>query len=152
MTTKIKKVKEIEKIFKKFEITPQLRGWEIKGYKIYADEIYVVEENDLVDKCLKDIIETFRNICPNFAKCYLILTEKESESPDGYIIFTKFEDVHRLHGIIALIGELNFYSEMGLQPHIAYLNEEHEILIIKVYPAASFASAILRSNHVKLTF
>jgi len=152
MTSKIKKVKEIEKIFKKFEIADQLRGWEIKGYKIYADEIYVVEDNDLVDNCLKDIIETFRNICPNFTKCYLILTEKENESPDGYIIFINFEDVHRLHGIIALIGELNFYTELGLQPYIAYLNEEYEILIIKVYPSALFTLAILRSNYIKLTF
>ncbi len=126
-----------------------MKCWKLFGdFNIEAEELYVVYWKDLADKELKEVIETFQSVCPNHTEeCYVILAKEKYRGWGGYIVFPHFEDAHRLHGIIMLLGELEFWSEFGIGPHISYLHDEAEKLVIKLYPNADFVATIFKSRY-----
>jgi len=128
----------------------EIRGWKITN--ILTSEVYIVKHRDLKDEVLKDIIKTFSNMCPNYSECYIILEKDVDNNYIGFIVFDGFEDTHKILRILALCEELEIYSEFGYPPRISYLNEDAEILVIKLYPTAEFVGAVLRSAYKKYKF
>ena len=117
-------------------------------FTIEAEELYVAHWKNVADSDLKEVIRTFQSICPNHTdECYIVLARRSDLGSVGYLIFPHFEDAHRMHGIVALLGELDYWTEIGSKAYIAYLNDNAQKLVIRLHPNAHFVSAVLNGRY-----